>query len=248
MRFQEKQHFSQGRSHFKHWPQLRFLQMVFTAVVEGSARTGISGGSKVQEEKKRRGEEKNLQAAEIELWKRSRGRSRSYTCNACGSEGRALGFNCAHCEFDLHVKCASLHNTILLDKHPHELKLIFDSPYENKNTIFACDLCRGIMQNNFWLYHCADYDFTAHLDCAVSKACFKEDKSRKPEENTKAKVLGNKKPEEQNAAAKDSGKENSNLQYKDLKDQIQELKISISELRKQKEQQMVQKLEKDSGK
>lgn len=90
--------------------------------------------------------------------------------------------------------------------------------------------------------------FYSAFRCAVSKACFKEDKSRKPEENTKAKVLGNKKPEEQNAVAKDSGKEKSNLQYKDLKDQIQELKISISELRKQKEQQMAQKLEKDSGK
>lgn len=132
--------------------------------------------------------------------------SRSYTCNACGSEGRALGFSCAHCEFDLHVKCASLPNTILLDKHPHELKLIFDSPYENKNTIFACDLCRGIMQNNFWLDPSADYDFTAHLDCAVSKACFKEDKLRKPKESSKAKVLGNKKTRRTECSSKGFGK------------------------------------------
>ncbi|CAA2987579.1 Hypothetical predicted protein [Olea europaea subsp. europaea] len=40
-----------------HCPRLRFLQLVFSTVVEGNARTGISNGSKVQEEKKRRGEE-----------------------------------------------------------------------------------------------------------------------------------------------------------------------------------------------
>lgn len=129
-------------------------------------------------------------------------------------------------------------NTILLDKHPHELKLIFDSPYKNKNTIFACDLCRGIMQNNFWLYHCTDCDFTAHLDAQSPRLA-----SRKINRGSQKKILKQrfweiKKPEEQNAAAKDWGKEKSNHQYKDLKDQIQELKNSISELRKQKEQQM----------
>ncbi|KAL3815029.1 hypothetical protein ACJIZ3_016297 [Penstemon smallii] len=35
--------------------------------------------------------------------------TRSFTCDACRLQGKAYSYTCAHCEFDLHVKCALLH-------------------------------------------------------------------------------------------------------------------------------------------
>lgn len=99
--------------------------------------------------------------------------SRSFTCNACGSEGRSCSLSCAHCEFDLHVQCALLPQTVLLAQHHHhELKLTFDTyfGYEDENSFFVCDLCHGKAEPNSWLYYCADCDFGAHIECcSISK-------------------------------------------------------------------------------
>ncbi|KAK4738344.1 hypothetical protein R3W88_002041 [Solanum pinnatisectum] len=107
--------------------------------------------------------------------------SRSFTCNACGSEGRSCSLSCAHCEFDLHVQCALLPQTVLLPQHHHhELKLIFDSSFgdEDESSIFICDLCNGKVEENSWLYYCADCDFGTHIECSsISKYV------NKPKEN-----------------------------------------------------------------
>ncbi|KAK4379625.1 hypothetical protein RND71_001487 [Anisodus tanguticus] len=97
--------------------------------------------------------------------------SRSFICNACGSEGRSCSLSCAHCEFDLHVQCALLPQTVLLAQHRHhELKLLFDSPFdhEDESSIFVCDLCHGKAEQNYWLYYCADCDFRTHIECSTS--------------------------------------------------------------------------------
>ncbi|KAI5647698.1 hypothetical protein M9H77_33703 [Catharanthus roseus] len=89
--------------------------------------------------------------------------SRSFFCNACTSVGNNFTLSCAHCEFDLHLKCASLPNSLLLDKlHPHRLNLTFNIPE------FICDVCRSVM-NNQWLYYCQGCDFGTHLECAIPK-------------------------------------------------------------------------------
>ncbi|XP_015071099.1 uncharacterized protein LOC107015360 [Solanum pennellii] len=107
--------------------------------------------------------------------------SRSFTCNACGSEGRSCSLSCAHCEFDLHMQCALLPQTVLLPQHHyHELKLIFDSSFgdEDESCIFICDLCNGKVEHNSWLYYCADCDFGTHIECSsISKYV------NKPKEN-----------------------------------------------------------------
>ncbi|CAN4080466.1 unnamed protein product [Withania somnifera] len=106
--------------------------------------------------------------------------SRSFTCNACGSEGRSCSLSCAHCEFDLQVHCALFPRTILLTQHHHhELKLIFDSPFdhEDESMIFVCDLCHGKTEQNYWLYNCAECDFGTHIECGIPKNV------KKPKEN-----------------------------------------------------------------
>ncbi|XP_049376245.1 uncharacterized protein LOC125841208 [Solanum stenotomum] len=100
--------------------------------------------------------------------------NRSYTCKACGSAGNGCSFSCACCEFDVHMHCALLPQTvvlsILIDKHQHELELCFGSPYEDKDTLFACDICNIIMDSDESLYYCADCDFGSHLHCASPDA------------------------------------------------------------------------------
>ncbi|XP_060169029.1 protein VACUOLELESS GAMETOPHYTES-like [Lycium barbarum] len=92
--------------------------------------------------------------------------TRSYLCNACGSVGNAFSFSCARCQFDIHVQCASCPSSILVDKHEHQLELIFGSPYQDKDIEYFCDICDAVMNKDNWLYYCADCDFGAHLQCA----------------------------------------------------------------------------------
>ncbi|KAF3632329.1 putative furcatin hydrolase-like [Capsicum annuum] len=93
--------------------------------------------------------------------------SRSYTCDACGSNGNGFSFSCARCNFDIHMHCALSPQTAVLSQHHlHELKLIFESPFDDENTDFVCDLCQDKVDLNNWLYYCADCDFGAHIKCA----------------------------------------------------------------------------------
>ncbi|OIT38177.1 PREDICTED: uncharacterized protein LOC109239753 [Nicotiana attenuata] len=94
--------------------------------------------------------------------------SRSYTCKACGSAGNGSCFSCACCEFDIHLQCASCPSSVLVDKHPHHMELIFGSPYQDKNMDYICDICNVIMNRNSWLYYCTGCDFGSHLQCAIS--------------------------------------------------------------------------------
>ncbi|KAG5627342.1 hypothetical protein H5410_012560 [Solanum commersonii] len=73
--------------------------------------------------------------------------NRSYTCKACGSAGNGCSFSCACCEFDVHMHCAFLPQTVFLPQHHHhELELIFESPFYDDadagSNVFVCDLCR----------------------------------------------------------------------------------------------------------
>ncbi|KAI5647700.1 hypothetical protein M9H77_33705 [Catharanthus roseus] len=96
--------------------------------------------------------------------------SRSFFCNACASVGNNFTLSCAHCEFDLHLNCASLPNSLLVDKlHPHRLKLTFKVPSIAPNSVFKCDVCRSMMSRNQWFYYCQGCDFGSHLECAIPK-------------------------------------------------------------------------------
>ncbi|PIN25185.1 hypothetical protein CDL12_02083 [Handroanthus impetiginosus] len=85
--------------------------------------------------------------------------SRSFTCNACILEGNTFSYSCARCEFDLHVQCACKPNALFVQNHPRELQMVFEFPYDDKSTPFACDLCNGIINPDKWLYYCRACDF-----------------------------------------------------------------------------------------
>ncbi|GAA0156213.1 hypothetical protein LIER_13757 [Lithospermum erythrorhizon] len=95
--------------------------------------------------------------------------SQHFTCNACGSCGDGFSFCCAHCEFDLHTHCASHPTRIVIDDHPHELKLIFDWSEHFDEELKDCDVCCGVLHKSFWIYYCFDCQFGSHLSCATRK-------------------------------------------------------------------------------
>lgn len=89
----------------------------------------------------------------------------AFICNACGSNGNGFSYSCAHCEFDIHLQCASLPRKVKhLDKHHHELKLTFKF-VQDKNLIFECDECGQTVEVDQWRYYCAECDFGTHLGC-----------------------------------------------------------------------------------
>ncbi|XP_049368680.1 uncharacterized protein LOC125833565 [Solanum verrucosum] len=118
--------------------------------------------------------------------------NRSYTCKACASAGNGFSFSCARCEFDVHMHCALLPQTVFLSQHHHhDLVLIFESPFyddaDDESTVFVCDLCRDNVDLNNWFYYCADCDFGTHLECAISKSVSEQERpellGNKPREN-----------------------------------------------------------------
>ncbi|KAK4372223.1 hypothetical protein RND71_007607 [Anisodus tanguticus] len=113
----------------------------------------------------------------------------SYTCKACGSTGNGFSFSCACCDFDIHMQCALLPQTVVLPQHHHELELNFDSPFDDEadeSTVFVCDLCHDNVDLNYWLYYCADCDFGTHPECAISKSVSQQERKllvNKPKAN-----------------------------------------------------------------
>ncbi|KAF8403913.1 hypothetical protein HHK36_012019 [Tetracentron sinense] len=90
----------------------------------------------------------------------------SFSCDACGRQGSAFSFHCSTCEFDIHASCASFPHKILHQAHPHELLLLYASPYGE--VAYSCDIC-GAIGSHHWMYRCATCGFDAHLGCATSK-------------------------------------------------------------------------------
>ncbi|KAL2234241.1 uncharacterized protein LOC105168571 [Sesamum indicum] len=109
--------------------------------------------------------------------------TRSFMCNACALHGKAYSFSCACCEFDLHVQCALMPSTILVENHPHELQLIFDSPCQDENTEFECNICKEIVHKDQWLFYCGACDFGGHLGCTTDLKGRPRKDSREGEED-----------------------------------------------------------------
>ncbi|KAH0730971.1 hypothetical protein KY289_002159 [Solanum tuberosum] len=90
--------------------------------------------------------------------------SGSYICNACGSVGNGFCYNCAACDFDIHLQCASCPSSILVDKHPHQLEIQYGYPEDSE---YVCDICSVMMNKDNWFYYCGGCDFASHFNCAI---------------------------------------------------------------------------------
>ncbi|XVF54929.1 hypothetical protein PTKIN_Ptkin05aG0220100 [Pterospermum kingtungense] len=89
-------------------------------------------------------------------------------CNACGATCYGA-FKCKDCtNFALGYECITLPQATRHKCDPHFLKLTFHD--QSKDAV--CDICEEERDPNFWFYHCAVCDNSAHLKCALGKYPF----------------------------------------------------------------------------
>ncbi|KAJ4838569.1 hypothetical protein Tsubulata_040248 [Turnera subulata] len=92
--------------------------------------------------------------------------SGSFRCDGCGGyQSHGFNYHCNYCDFDVHITCATKPLSLAHQSHPHQLSLVFQSPYHSKG--FSCDICRRIGSNH-WLYRCGPCGFDVHLECATA--------------------------------------------------------------------------------
>ncbi|KAK2978724.1 hypothetical protein RJ640_004247 [Escallonia rubra] len=89
-----------------------------------------------------------------------------FNCDACNHRGNGFSYHCPHCDFDLHVVCASKPLSITHHSHPHPMQLAFSAPYDTNS--FSCDVCSKIGSKQ-WLYRCTACEFDVHMDCATAR-------------------------------------------------------------------------------
>ncbi|OMP05515.1 Protein kinase C-like, phorbol ester/diacylglycerol binding protein [Corchorus olitorius] len=98
------------------------------------------------------------------LWRRD-----SFTCDACGTEGKFVSYVCCTCHIHAHDKCASLPRTIKITRHDHRLvhKYFFKKGEFEKHD---CQVCFDPVKTEYGHYHCLKADqcnYVVHVECAI---------------------------------------------------------------------------------
>ena len=89
----------------------------------------------------------------------------TFTCDACGKEGKDTPYLCLTCAFCVHPICASLHRTVKHVRHQHTLNLTYSLQFQPGYQI--CLLCVEKVDTNYGFYYCSSCTFVAHLSCAA---------------------------------------------------------------------------------
>ncbi|XP_023741906.3 uncharacterized protein LOC111889988 [Lactuca sativa] len=90
-------------------------------------------------------------------------------CDACKTKDEGLFYECNSGDFWIHKTCASLTHTINLPHHPnHKLVLVYSLPEIFFNFWYYCEICNEYIQQNEWLYHCANCRYFVHIRCALN--------------------------------------------------------------------------------
>ena len=89
----------------------------------------------------------------------------TFTCDACGKEGKDTPYLCLTCAFCVHPICASLHRTVKHVRHQHTLNLTYSLQIQPDYQI--CLLCVEKVDTKYGFYYCSSCTFVAHLSCAA---------------------------------------------------------------------------------
>jgi hypothetical protein len=96
-------------------------------------------------------------------------RSVSFTCDACGKEGKGMFYLCALCPFLVHTKCISYPLLVKHIRHRHPLHLTKSlKPHPNQSDHRLCPLCLKNVNTNYMVYYCSTGDFITHPHCAAN--------------------------------------------------------------------------------
>ena len=92
-------------------------------------------------------------------------KSVSFTCNACGKQGKGMSYVCIICPFLVHLECASFPLIVKHIRHTHPLNLL-TSPLLKSDNCFAN--CVKNVDTDYMVYYCSTCDFVTHLHCAAN--------------------------------------------------------------------------------
>jgi hypothetical protein len=97
-------------------------------------------------------------------------RSLTFTCDACGEEGKSMFYLCAICPFFVHRECTSYPMLVKHIRHRHPLHLTnsLKQPQLNQSDHRVCLLCVKKVNTNYMVYYCSTCDFITHLHCATN--------------------------------------------------------------------------------
>ncbi|KAJ0693248.1 putative chromatin regulator PHD family [Helianthus annuus] len=90
------------------------------------------------------------------------------SCDVCGTGCDPNGalYRCDICDYDAHVTCTTLPESVRREDHPHTLSLLYVYPYES----FECDVCRGAIAKSNCMYHCSSgCNYGMHVKCVPAK-------------------------------------------------------------------------------
>ncbi|XAR63391.1 hypothetical protein NMG60_11023304 [Bertholletia excelsa] len=74
-----------------------------------------------------------------------------FGCNACGVGSAAFLYHCPSCDFDLHVDCAFMPESVTRDDREHPLTLHYSFPCED-GWLLVCDVCKDYFSaGEYWL-------------------------------------------------------------------------------------------------
>ncbi|CAH2058028.1 unnamed protein product [Thlaspi arvense] len=97
----------------------------------------------------------------------------AYGCDGCGQYGSGFTYHCSECQYDVHVGCAFIPETVVREDHQHPLTLLYNTPCKGReDVVFICDVCEETVSENLWVYYCKDKecDYGTHVhSCAVPK-------------------------------------------------------------------------------
>ncbi|KAA3472932.1 Cysteine/Histidine-rich C1 domain family protein [Gossypium australe] len=91
------------------------------------------------------------------------------SCHACGRKNcNDSLFSCRKCAFNVHPKCIPLPSRFEHKRHLHPLTLV--SPFaEDDSEDYYCDMCEIERNPEIHVYHCAECNYIAHIDCVLSE-------------------------------------------------------------------------------
>ncbi|TYI07910.1 hypothetical protein ES332_A10G259300v1 [Gossypium tomentosum] len=96
-------------------------------------------------------------------------RELSFNCDACGTLGNYVSYNCSTCSLMVHKKCISLPRFIksVLHDHPISHKYFV---VDNECTTHDCLNCHEEVNMACGSYNCSKCKFIIHVNCALQKA------------------------------------------------------------------------------
>lgn len=109
--------------------------------------------------------------SEIKKHRIAEGRQNNRKCRACLKSCGIDFFSCEQCDYTLHYECSESPLTIKSEHHGYCGPLVLrESFIEDERAEYYCDICERRRDPQKWVYFCetCDYNFVAHLECALS--------------------------------------------------------------------------------